>query len=102
MGIRRLLKTALVPMMVALVLMACGGSGEVQTPTPVVPPPEGITIEVPARPADWRDDVLKHTGIEIRKRDMIIYTAQGKWNIGLGRVGPGGRGSLATHRVSNS
>lgn len=60
------------------------------SPAPL-PCENGSLIEIPARPLDWRSDVLTPTEIQVQEGNTICFTASGKWDVGLGPIGPNGK-----------
>lgn len=51
---------------------------------------ERVFFKIPAKPEDYRSDVLTSTGIQIRVGDTVSVLAKGTWTIGLGDIGPDG------------
>jgi hypothetical protein len=50
-----------------------------------------MTIEVPARPRNWRLSIFTPTNIHVKPSQKISFMASGLWRVGLGSVGPDGR-----------
>jgi len=51
----------------------------------------GSLVTIPAKPEDWRNEILTPTTIEVKKGDTLSFTASGAWNLGLGPGGPDGK-----------
>ena len=51
----------------------------------------GVHLAVPARPRDWRVDVLTPTSVHVARGNSVSLTASGHWSVGAGEVGPGGK-----------
>lgn len=51
----------------------------------------GVDITVPARPPDWRGDVLSPTTVHVTQGSRITLAASGRWSVGVGVVGPEGK-----------
>lgn len=82
------------PLMLLALLCACSSS-------PAAPQAAaGATVTVPARPQDWRTDVLTPTTLEVRAGTTLVFSVSGSWNIGFGLVGPAGRGDWCECVVS--
>lgn len=56
-----------------------------------LPCTDGSLIEVPAKPENWRLEVLSATTIQVKRGDTISFSASGIWDIGLGGIGPDGK-----------
>lgn len=48
-------------------------------------------ITVPAKPTDWRVDVLTDTEIPVEPGSTLVLRASGSWSVGTGVVGPEGK-----------
>lgn len=59
----------------------------------------GSLIEVPAKPTNWRVDVLTATPINVKKGDTIVFCASGKWDVGLGPFDPNGKKDCVEYPV---
>ena len=51
----------------------------------------GTLVSVPAAPQNWSDDVFTPTSMQVTAGDRLSFAASGRWDVGLGQVGPDGR-----------
>ena len=51
----------------------------------------GSLVTIPSKPDDWHSEIFTPTNIEVKKGDILSFTASGTWNLGLGPVGSDGK-----------
>ena len=63
-------------------------------------PAKAVRVAVPARPANWRRDVLTPTSIEVVRGTTLVFSASGHWSVGSDSVGPEGNDDWCECTVS--